>query len=519
VDAVHGGLRPGPKWRYAALMRHHRLGLLGAMLVVAVLEPSCGARTGLAVADLTADRTASSGTGGKASSGAGGKASGGTSAGTGGKASSDAGGKASGGTGAGGKASGGSGGIAFGGTSGGGAANPCAGVVCDSAPEASCSSWSTLQSWSSPGKCSAGTCAYPSMMSDCPAGCDGNACSKLRVSAGTLHTCAVTAAGGVQCWGAGSLGPPGSLVPVALAGLSSGVTSVSVSTSIALYAEHTCVVTDKGGVKCWDYANPTPLDVMGFSSTVVSVAAGGSHNCALTSAGAVQCWGNNGSGQLGNNTRTSSTVPVDVVGLASGAIAVSVGEAHSCAVTSAGGVKCWGADFFGQLGDGTTQEAHVPVDVSDLTSGAATVSAGLNYACALTTAGGVKCWGYGQNGQLGNGGALISRVPVDVTGLASGVFAISATSYYNACALTTAGGVKCWGASTEGELGNGSTTTSFVPVDVKLRSGAVAVTMGAQHGCAISATFGLECWGRNLDGELGNDSTTNSAVPVEVNGF
>lgn len=493
--------------------------------MLALLEPSCGARTGLAVAELAADSTASGaggGAGGKASNGTGGQASGG--AGAGGKASGGAGGKASGGTSAGGKASGGSAGIASGGKSSGGGAsggapNACVGVVCDSPPEPSCSSWSTLQSWSSPGKCAAGACAYPTTMSVCPAGCNGNACSKLRVSAGTLHTCAVTADGGVQCWGAGSLVSPGSLVPVDVAGLTSVVTSVSVSTSIALYAEHTCVVTDKGGVTCWDYSNPTPTDVMGFSSAVVSVATGGSHNCALTSAGAVQCWGDNGSGQLGNNTRTSSTVPVDVVGLASGALAVSVGEEHSCAVTAAGGVKCWGADFFGQLGDGTTQEAHVPVDVSGLTSGAASVSAGLNYACALTTAGGVKCWGYGQNGQLGGGGAIISRVPVDVTGLTSGVFAISATSYYNACALTTAGGVKCWGASTEGELGNGSTTTSFVPVDVKLGSSAVAVTMGAQHGCAITAAFGLECWGRNLDGELGNGSTTSSFVPVEVKGF
>ena len=130
--------------------------------------------------------------------------------------------------------------------------------------------------------------------------------------------------------------------------------------------------------------------------------------------GGGKCWGANDAGQLGNGSTTDSGVPVDVSGTGSGISAIAAGAFHTCVLSSGDGVKCWGQNGYGQLGSRTTTDSLIPVDVSGLGSGVSAISVGYVHTCALTVAGSVKCWGSNAHGQLGNGTRIGSGVPVDV---------------------------------------------------------------------------------------------------------
>ena len=263
----------------------------------------------------------------------------------------------------------------------------------------------------------------------------------------------------------------------------------------------------------------TPVDVSGLTSGVAAVSAGFLHTCALTTAGGLKCWGRNDSGQLGDGTTTQRTTPVDVIGLTDGVAAVSAGVAHTCALTTAGALKCWGSNGSGQVGDGTTTQRTTPVDVIGLTDGVAAVSAGVEHTCALTTAGALKCWGTNRSGQLGDGTTMYRITPMDVVGLTSGVAAVSPGDRHT-CALTTAGGAKCWGSNLSGQLGDGTTTDRTTPVDViGLTDGVADVSVGSGHTCALTTAGGLKCWGRNDLGQLGATANSPSNTPVDVIGF
>ena len=168
----------------------------------------------------------------------------------------------------------------------------------------------------------------------------------------------------------------------------------------------------------------TPLDVTGLGSGVAAITAAGlggaDHTCALTSAGAVRCWGFNSVGQLGDGTTITRLTPVAVLGLSSGVAAITAAGSGifgtACALTGAGGAQCWGNNRFGNLGDGTTTTRLTPVDVLGASSGLVGISAGLSHVCAVTSAGGVRCWGENVSGQLGDGTTQNRLTPVAVLG-------------------------------------------------------------------------------------------------------
>lgn len=295
---------------------------------------------------------------------------------------------------------------------------------------------------------------------------------------------------------------------------------------------HTCVVTQDGGVKCWGNNDDGQLgngtlyngvyreDAVAISglSDVVAVSAGGNHSCAITSVGAVKCWGQNSYGQLGNGVGEyglNSTVPVDVIGLGSGVVALSLGRSHSCAITTLGAVKCWGYNGAGQLGDGTRTNSNITVDVVGV-GGAHLISAGDGHTCAATAGAGVLCWGDNDQGALGNATTISSNLPVAVSGLTEPIISLAA-GYAHSCAVTDAGLVKCWGFNSQGELGIGSTTDSAVPVQIASLSDIALISAVNQFSCALNNSGFTACWGSNSYGQLGNDVIWFSDEPTSAN--
>lgn len=254
---------------------------------------------------------------------------------------------------------------------------------------------------------------------------------------------------------------------------------------------------------------------------VVQVAPGQSHTCALTHAGGLKCWGRNNYGQLGDGSTVDRALPVDVVGLESGVQAVSAGGDHTCALTDAGAVMCWGRNYFGQLGDGTTTDRRTPTQVHGLASGVQAISAGTRaFTCALRATGSVQCWGINDLGSLGNGGGAHSNVPTPVSGLSSGVRAISAGNAHACAILTATGGLRCWGYNLGGQIGDGSTAGAWTPVDVSgLTSGVATVEAGELHTCAVTDTGAAKCWGNNFSSQLGDGSNIDRFAPVDVVGL
>ena len=346
------------------------------------------------------------------------------------------------------------------------------------------------------------------------------------VTAGWNHTCALTSTGGVKCWGANDFGQLGDgtttprSTPVDVVGLTSGVVA------IAAGGQRTCALTSAGGVKCWGsnvfggvgdgttVDRLTPVDVSGLTSGVASIAAGAFHTCAVTTGGAAKCWGGNEFGELGNGTTIASVVPVDVVGLSSGVVAITAGGRQTCVVTTAGAAKCWGHNASGQLGDGGGYNRSTPVDVAGLSSGVVDIAAGGRHTCAETSTGGLKCWGRNDFGQVGDGTETDRITPVDVQGYGTGTAEV-ATGRWHTCGLTTAGAVRCWGDVTgDGDVGDPHTLTPTAVVG--LGSGVVSIAAGEGHTCAVMSNGGVRCFGNNVDGKLGNGTTAVSSSAVDV---
>ncbi len=332
------------------------------------------------------------------------------------------------------------------------------------------------------------------------------------------------------------------------------------ASSIAAASDHTCALLDGGTVRCWGYGSPGQLgydnttsvgDGVGSDPSIgaagdvplggsaVAITAGTSHTCALLLTGAVRCWGFNGAGQLGyGNTTTVGNgygPSIEVAGdvpLGGTAVAISAGAYHTCALLSAGAVRCWGQNNAAQLGYGNTQTVGdgAPgdksiVDAGDVPLGgtAVAIAAGYHHTCALLATGAVRCWGDNTYGQLGyntttsvgdgSGPSIQSAGDVPLGGTA---VAITAGGQHT-CALLSNGAVRCWGLNDAGQLGYNTTTdvgdgpgpTIESAGDVPLGGTALAITAGVSHTCALLSTGGVRCWGDGTSGQLGYGKAAN----------
>jgi ELWxxDGT repeat protein len=306
--------------------------------------------------------------------------------------------------------------------------------------------------------------------------------------------------------------------------------------------EHSCAILDNGDLKCWGRNNngqlgdagsmdrnqprSTAID-LGTGRTAVEVSVGSSHTCAILDNGDLKCWGSGPLG-LGSGYYTSAPLSTAIdLGTGRTAVAVSAGHGHTCAVLDNGGLKCWGGDYYGQLGDGGANPVagnYVPLSSAiDLTYqtgayssySAVEVIAGYQHTCAILNNGDLKCWGRNNNGQLGVGSNSDRGLPGSAIDLGTGRTAVAvAAGNYHTCAILDNGDLKCWGSNYYGSLGDGTNTDTNAPsstaIDLGTGRTAVAVSAGHYHTCAILDNGDLKCWGENTFGQLGDGTNTNT---------
>jgi alpha-tubulin suppressor-like RCC1 family protein len=358
------------------------------------------------------------------------------------------------------------------------------------------------------------------------------------LAAGVTHNCAVLAGGVVKCWGE-RYGPA-----------ADEAARLGPLSSIAAGWSFTCAALKSGGARCWGYndsgqlgngnktnfGEPTPVKDL---TSVVSISAGHKHACAVTAHGEVFCWGDNSAGQLAaakdadvqicRLNSPCSQIPIQVGGLSAAAMVAAGGE-HTCALLVDGTARCWGANSFGQLGDGSTARSPVPVRVKGLSSAVA-ITAGMYHSCAVISDGTVECWGLNDFSRLGvfhketpgkkrpgrkqDAADLpkpeackakgmeypCSTAPVRVPGLADARSVSAGVDH--TCALLADGTARCWGKATDGRIGDGGAAVWSLPSAVKAGQFA-AVSAGGVHTCALARDGSVMCWGKDDHGVLGN---------------
>jgi len=331
----------------------------------------------------------------------------------------------------------------------------------------------------------------------------------VGISAAEDHTCAAWSDGTAWCWGRNGSGQLGYAEGGSIAQLTPvPVGNLSCVEEVAVGAYHGCARTRGGAVYCWGdnlfgslgneaAGGPTPAEVTGLGATAEISTLGFTVGARLQD-GSVAAWGSwADNGELAASPQLVAIPPVTALG---------VGNLHACAVVGSG-VWCWGQNWYGGLGDGTTVDRYAPQPIAGIDDSVSVVT-GYGFSCSLSADGHVKCWGANEYGQLGNGTREDSALPVDVVGVSEAVQL--AAGHQSACARLASGQIACWGKASF-EIGD-----NLVPTTVAGVTDVTDVTVGDLITCVVQQQATMLCWGTNTFGQLGDGTVVSRPDPQPV---
>ena len=367
------------------------------------------------------------------------------------------------------------------------------------------------------------------------------------IAAGWYHTCAITTADQIRCWGRNTYGELGlgNVTQIGDDELPSVAPAVDIGggkpLSIVAGEFHTCALVEGGKVRCWGRSNvgqlglsstnsigdneePWSVSEIPLGGTATAIAAGRDHTCAVMTGGKLRCWGGNTYGQLGygnvNNIGDNET-PASAGDIKVGANVnkVVAGEYFTCALQDDGKVRCWGQGASGTLGYGNVDnigDNETPDSIGTVAFGptATAIAAGRRHVCVIVPDQTLRCWGLNSNGQLGlaNTQAVGDNELPNLAGypnLGNDKALALALGYASSCAIVSPDKVRCWGNATYGQIGQGNVnqigdneTPDTVPA-VDVGAAVAQITSNWYQVCVRTTDSRVRCWGRSEYGQLG----------------
>jgi len=423
----------------------------------------------------------------------------------------------------------------------------------------------------SPGPGDAGECLVEVFVRS-SAGLDAAARVTLTITAspvrsvdvGAYHTCALSVAGALRCWGFNGFGQLGYDDSASVADGTPGRSIADMGdvpvggpvTEVSLGYFQTCALLASGGVRCWGdgsfarlgYSHGNEIGDGGVGGSIISngdlplggdaveVATGGVGGCARLVAGGVRCWGQNHGNGADAQINGGEIIAAGDVPIGADVVDIAAGYDHYCALTTTGSVRCWGQNWAGGLGYDHTNSVGEGMpglaitDMGDVAVGGRVVqlSAGDATTCAVLDSGGLRCWGWNQYGQLGYGDTInvgdgtAGRSIIDMGDVpVGGPVRMAWAGEEHTCAVLRTGTVRCWGLNLEGQLGyddtasvgDGTAGRSIIDMgDVAIGGTArtiVTTEWDTGFTCAHMTSGGIRCWGTNGNGNLGLDDRIN----------